>query len=875
MNRPLLASLLVLAPALFAAPTISNVLIDNVTKSSIRVRWTTDVPTSRDEIQYGLTSAYGKSSIAPAANLTDHVWYVGGLEANKTYHICPQGTDAGSTSICSATQNHYTVTTLSEANVYPESPQPPAVVNTALPAQSGAVLRVSPTNCNDPVTGLQALLNSAQLGDTIEITAGQVCSGVYSFPAKTGSGWVVVRTSTPNSQLPPPGKRISTADKPLLATLRSNAPWFQIYANTGGACTTNNVALPQWGWNVTDVYKCVSNAWQPVTPVAKGPQPPATCQTGEWFYQTGTPAPRNFAWWCIQPNQWEHMVLDTNGNANQTATVTFQNNANHYRLIGLELTTFATPPTEVSLSYQALVYLSGSNSDIVIDRCYLHGQGAPTRLLNGVELQGNNVAIVDSAFDQIDQWTNGHIVPEVPSFAIINDRGGGPYLIENNFIGADGISVFFTDNGGTGTPNPHDVVIRRNYFYRSQRHQIGSAISDGRHYYVRHHLEFKRGERILVDGNVFERSWADTQQGALMALTPRPGPGGPGTYLPIVSDIKITNNLFRDAPAGFIITGHHTSQTSTTGTPAKADFPASLQRLEVSNNVFYNIDGSLVCPSPLAQYPTGNFSIVFNTVLSPEDYVIVHNTIYKVPAAPGKAAYVLSPSGFTTPAASLLVRDNVMPANLFAIIAEGGVAEGTPTLAKNWTRGTNPAYWVDHNVFYAQANKQGNYPSGNYWPATESAVGFLSTTDPFQMALAPGSPYSGQASDGTDPGINLAAFTNAIQNAMDGQWNYPPSSGTPPPPSISIPPLNPRIYPNPWRTDRHMGGITFDQLTGQATVKVFTISGHLVRSEQTTQASYTWDLKNQSGQPVASGMYLYLITNSQGQKARGKLAVIR
>ncbi|MEW6681205.1 MAG: hypothetical protein AB1297_09370 [bacterium] len=34
-------------------------------------------------------------------------------------------------------------------------------------------------------------------------------------------------------------------------------------------------------------------------------------------------------------------------------------------------------------------------------------------------------------------------------------------------------------------------------------------------------------------------------------------------------------------------------------------------------------------------------------------------------------------------------------------------------------------------------------------------------------------------------------------------------------------------------------------------------------------------LKNKSKNPVASGVYIYLITNSQKQKATGKIGIIR
>jgi hypothetical protein len=86
----------------------------------------------------------------------------------------------------------------------------------------------------------------------------------------------------------------------------------------------------------------------------------------------------------------------------------------------------------------------------------------------------------------------------------------------------------------------------------------------------------------------------------------------------------------------------------------------------------------------------------------------------------------------------------------------------------------------------------------------------------------------------------------------------------------------PRVYPNPWRADKHTSHfITFDQLTTNAEIRIFTVSGHLVRDLKNVNGSVMWDQHSDSGDMVASGLYLYLITDSQGNKTNGKLAIIR
>jgi hypothetical protein len=112
---------------------------------------------------------------------------------------------------------------------------------------------------------------------------------------------------------------------------------------------------------------------------------------------------------------------------------------------------------------------------------------------------------------------------------------------------------------------------------------------------------------------------------------------------------------------------------------------------------------------------------------------------------------------------------------------------------------------------------------------------------------------------------------------LQGNGNNPLPPQPPPPGGNSTTSVfSPRAYPNPWRADRgYAPQITFDQLTGNSTIKIFTVSGHLVRTLTTGNPSTTWDLTNDSGDRVASGIYIYLVTNDQGQSARGKVVVIR
>ena len=82
------------------------------------------------------------------------------------------------------------------------------------------------------------------------------------------------------------------------------------------------------------------------------------------------------------------------------------------------------------------------------------------------------------------------------------------------------------------------------------------------------------------------------------------------------------------------------------------------------------------------------------------------------------------------------------------------------------------------------------------------------------------------------------------------------------------------VYPNPFVYSKHTK-VIFEGLTWDAKIRIFTLSGELVREANVTgQGTWSWDVKNDKGENVARGIYVYLVTNSAGEKVIGKIAVI-
>jgi len=86
-----------------------------------------------------------------------------------------------------------------------------------------------------------------------------------------------------------------------------------------------------------------------------------------------------------------------------------------------------------------------------------------------------------------------------------------------------------------------------------------------------------------------------------------------------------------------------------------------------------------------------------------------------------------------------------------------------------------------------------------------------------------------------------------------------------------------KVYPNPFRPSEGHTRIVFDKLTPDARIRIFALSGELVANSGGLRGEemWVWDAKNREERKLARGIYIYLVTNSQGEKKIGKIAVVK
>lgn len=90
-----------------------------------------------------------------------------------------------------------------------------------------------------------------------------------------------------------------------------------------------------------------------------------------------------------------------------------------------------------------------------------------------------------------------------------------------------------------------------------------------------------------------------------------------------------------------------------------------------------------------------------------------------------------------------------------------------------------------------------------------------------------------------------------------------------------------KVFPNPFRPNGHnyaqIVNLPLDSMPGgKNECRIYSSSGQLVRKlEENLFSRFEWDGKNKEDKLVSSGVYFFVVTDADGNTARGKLAIIR
>jgi hypothetical protein len=428
---------------------------------------------------------------------------------------------------------------------------------------------------------------------------------------------------------------------------------------------------------------------------------------------------------------------------NVAPALTFLPDSNHWRIIGIKITTSYVSKNTlywlVGMGLQPsggwITSVSDLPDNIIFDRTYIYGS-ASTAIQRGIYANAQAFALVDSYCDEIvDSGADAQCINAV--------NGTGPFLIQNNFLQASGENIMFGGADPAITDLvPSDITIVGNLFQKNTSWR--GKISD-----IKNFLELKNGQRLLIDGNVFQYDWAGGQQWSLLF---RPVSSGKAPWT-VVQDVTFTHNIVQHVPDGL-----ETAASDGSFPPAQ---PCA--RILVRNNLFTDVSSASWGGSQGASfYAASNLTYVTH------DIIFDHNTAF----SDGKGL-MLGDAGHVI---NFQFTNNLVEFGNYGIFGSG-VAQGSAVISAY----SNNAFY-DKNVFVAKTSTGlAAYPLGTLWSSVSSVkfANILGAAPDYSgnFELLSTSPYHAAGTDGKDIGVwdwtcldadTSAALTGKFVPGADG-----------------------------------------------------------------------------------------------------------
>lgn len=414
--------------------------------------------------------------------------------------------------------------------------------------------------------------------------------------------------------------------------------------------------------------------------------------------------------------------------------------ARGYRLVGLDIGVepgITRLTNIVELGSDRDISIDAKPSDIVIDRCYLHGNDAGN-YRRGVAMNGVSLSVVDSYFENFHD-ANGD------SQAIAGWNGPGPFKIVNNFLEAASENIMFGGSDPSiGQLVPSDIEIRGNLSTKRLSWRDAGVP-------VKNAFELKNARRVLVEGNIFENVWSSGQDGTAIVLKSA-NQEGACTWC-VTEYVTFRHNIVRGAAHGLLI---NAAEAGARGLP----MPQHANHIRIDNVLFTDIGGE--------RWGGGKLFRVFGGVSNVE---ITHVT------STGNATGILDPRSPSDLNPNLVFKYNIVERRYYGIGTGGD--EGITTVTRNFA-----PYIYNQNVLVNTSRStdqaigddalKSRYPPVTTVARDWSAVGFVSGTE----RLAPTSPYYRAGDDGKDLGADLEAVMAAIKGAAGAGCSTRPENPT-------------------------------------------------------------------------------------------------
>ena len=573
---------------------------------------------------------------------------------------------------------------------------------------------------------LQSALNSAQPGDTLFLEAGAEFVGNFVLPVKAGDAPIVVRSAL-NAQLPVAGQRIQPGHARLLARLRS--------PNTVAALRT---AAGAHNWYVQYLeFGATQNGYGDIIQLGDGSKAQNTvarvrANVLSHLYVHGDRLLGQKR--CVALNAMavtirDSYISDCKGVGNDTQAIGGWNGPGPYLIdnnylegAGENVLFGGADPAITNLVAEDIVFRNNLVSRPMAWREPIIGTPLdPTATAQGGgSLDAGSYAYRIVARRPVGQGTIGRSTASVQATVAVSMSGSAVRLAWQPVADATEYRVY---GRAPGSQAMFWTVTGTEFVDTGSDGTAGAVpTSAGTVWSVKNLFELKNARRVVIEDNVFENHWMESQAGYAIVLTPR-NSNGACTWC-VVSQVRFERNLVRDVAAGINLLGYDG------GSPSQQSVDIAFR-----HNLFIGLSRSL----------GGNawFMLIGD---SPRGVVVEHNTI------DSDGSTVVNVYGGTSAA----------PRQITGF-------EMTANAARHGTYGINGSFFSYGNGiisrFFPDAIFAANYLAGgatSRYPAGTLVAGTFA--DQFVNAaggdytVREGSPLKGGAPDGTDIGAHFQSY---------------------------------------------------------------------------------------------------------------------
>lgn len=617
-------------------------------------------------------------------------------------------------------------------------------------------------------TDLQPAIDAAAFGDTILLRAGQTFVGHYRLRAKSGTGWITIRSDASASLLPAAGVRLIPAGRSGANTAASLLPRI---LGKGGALKTTPVLRTDpgaHGYRIQYVeFDGAANLGYE-TLMMLGDDTTAAVPYDialEHVYIHGDPyrgQKRGITMNSARTTLADSYITDIKAvNADSQAIAVYNGPGpftitnNHLEGAGENVLFGGADPAVTGLVPADAVFRNNLFTKPLAWRDAILPAPSGAKAAAG---SGGSLSATTHYFRVVAVLSTGTatVVSQPSSGVSAATSSSGKVTVSWSAVkGADRYRVYRGTTAGGETVYTETAAATTSLAYTGVGERAGTPPNSGTKWVVKNIFEVKIGERITLDGNIFENIWPSGQFGYAIVLTPR-NSGGKATWAR-VKDIVFTNNLVRNA-AGVI----NIAAYDDTGPSGRTT------NVTLRNNLFEDID-------PIQW---GGSAKVYLLQNGPTGVVIDHNTLVHTNTS---IVYAAGP-----PASGFKYTQNISRHGKYGIMGASS-SVGLPSIATyfpsstitcNVFAGGKASLYPTPNSFPTEAQFTAsfvNYSGGNYQLLTNSVIGLLrcgsavpgvnySTYTAAQRGTTPAAADEGTPTPAPDP----TPAANAVPIAVAG-----------------------------------------------------------------------------------------------------------